>query len=70
MRVITRHVDESFFMGEGIQVTVLEIDEDENEVRLGITDPHHEPPYREEVLIVAHAEAPSEPEAEYALLLN
>lgn len=48
MRVLDRAVDESVVIGDGIHVTVLEVESDR--VRLAIMTPNREPAYREETI--------------------
>lgn len=48
MRVFQRGVDESLMIGRDVVVTVLDVHS--SYVRLGITDPHSDPSYREETL--------------------
>lgn len=58
MRVYTRGVDESLVIGETVQVSVLEVQD--NCVRLAIIDPDASPTYREEVLYLQASAADCE----------
>jgi carbon storage regulator len=52
MLVLTRKVGETVVLGDGIQVTVVEIRGDK--VRLGIVAPRHVPIHRQEVYEAVH----------------
>lgn len=50
MHVLTRTVNESVAIGDDVEVTVLEIAS--HFVRVGISSPQSDPPYREQVIHV------------------
>lgn len=50
MHILTRQVNEGVLIGDEVEVTVLEIGDDF--VRLGVTSPDTDPPYREHVIFV------------------
>ena len=47
MLILTRRVNETVMIGDGITVTVLSINN--NQVRLGVNAPRHVPVHREEI---------------------
>lgn len=63
MHIFQREVNQSLIIGHDMVVTVLEIQP--TYVRLGITDPHTVPAYREETLYLPEAEGHPDWETEH-----
>jgi len=67
MLVLSRHADETIMIGDGIEITIVEIKGDR--VKIGISAPNSVPVHRKEIYLAIRAENVAASEAESGAIL-